>query len=97
MSDFTKAGLDRGDIEAEIKNLLISAKSVLGAYVAVLDELTQEEIRSDYEMYVAEYKENVEPKVRQALKFGGNASNMAKELESLYIEFFRTLEERLRL
>ncbi len=96
MADFTKAGLDRGDIEAELKNLITSARSTFRAYLLCMEDLTPEEIKADYEMYLSEYENRVKPKVQQALDYKEEKiTRLAQEYERLYVEFLKTLEEKI--
>ncbi len=97
MADFTKAGMDRGDIEAELKNLITSANITIKSYLISIDDLTPEEISYDYEAYLYEYKTKVKPKVTQALEYEEeNIKQLAYQYEKIYLEFLRTLEEIIK-
>ncbi len=97
MADFTKAGMDKGDIEMQLRNLITSAKVTFQSYLASLDDLTCEELSHDYKTYLSDYKSVVKPKVAQALELEEeNVKLLAYEYEKIYLEFLKLLEEVIK-
>ncbi|RMH79353.1 MAG: hypothetical protein D6674_08125 [Acidobacteria bacterium] len=96
MADFTKAGLDKGDIEKELEHSLISARMLYKSYLASLEDLTQEELRADLEEYKDQLNRSVMPLVRRAEALGiAKLVNMAYEIRYTYEKLINLIEGRL--
>ncbi|RMA97522.1 hypothetical protein [Hydrogenothermus marinus] len=66
MADFTKAGSDRGDFEKQLKHHLISANYTYHAYMANIDDLTEEELKADLEEYLDQISMEIIPLIKMA-------------------------------
>ncbi len=96
MGDFTKAGLDKGDIEKELEHVLISAKMLYRSYLATIEDLTAEELRYDLEEYRDQLKKNIMPLVGRAeATRNKKLINMAYEIRYLYEKIIESIEQRL--
>ncbi|MCS7278149.1 MAG: hypothetical protein NZ531_04795, partial [Aquificaceae bacterium] len=66
MADFTKAGLDRGDLQKELEHTLISAKMIYRTYSATIEDLTKEELEHDLKEYSDQISRFIIPLVKRA-------------------------------
>lgn len=66
MADFTKAGLDRGDLEKELEHTLISARMLYRTYIAGIEDLTKEELEHDLKEYSDQLNRFIMPLVKSA-------------------------------
>jgi hypothetical protein len=96
MADFRKAGLDRGDIGAELKNLLISIKVRKEEYLNIIDELEPEELEYDLLEYRETFNREVKPLYEQAHSIGVKSLvNLAEEVKRTYDELIEAIERKL--
>ena len=94
--DFTKAGKDRGDIEAELKNMIISAKVNYNAYITNIDDLSKEELESDLLEYTNQLSRYIIPVVKRAESTQDpKIIKMAHELRDLYEELMNAIKKKL--
>ncbi|WP_297890046.1 hypothetical protein [Sulfurihydrogenibium sp.] len=96
-ADFTKAGKDRGDIEAELKNMIISAKVNISAYLTNIEDLTKEELESDLTEYTNQLSRYIIPIVKRAESTGDvKLIKMAHELRELHENLMNQIKERIK-
>ncbi|SHK30978.1 hypothetical protein [Thermocrinis minervae] len=96
MKGFTQAGKDKGDLEKELENLIVSIKTTIRMYSASIEDLTEEELRCDLEEYQRQYKEQVKPIVDRAfLTRNEKLMKMAKEYENLHLKLIELIKQRL--
>ncbi len=96
MADFRKAGLDRGDIKAELKHLLISARIRKEEYANLIDELELDELEFDLREYKYILENEVMPLFERAMSTGvRNIVELAQEVRDTYDEIIRMIEEKL--
>ncbi len=96
MGDFRKAGLDRGDIRAELKNFLIAIKIRREEYLNLIDELEPDELEYDLREYKEYYEKQVKPVYEQALSIGVESLvRLAEEVKSVYDEIIGMIESKL--
>lgn len=96
MGDFTKAGLDRGDLEKELENTLIGARFIYQSYLANIDDLTEEELRQDLEEYKDQIKRSIISLVKRAeATRDKRLVNMAYEIRYTYEKLVEAIQERL--
>lgn len=96
-ADFTKAGKDRGDIEAELKNMIISTKVNFSAYLANIEDLTKQELESDLIEYTNQLSVYIIPMVKRAEATGDSKIiKMAQELRELHEELMNKIKERIK-
>ncbi|MCS7084055.1 MAG: hypothetical protein NZL90_03610 [Aquificaceae bacterium] len=85
MADFTKAGLDRGNIEQELKNTLTSIKMLIRACKATIEDLTPEEIEFDLKQYELLYEREISPLLKRAKEDERKiVSQLSEELQSSF-------------
>ncbi len=97
MGDFRKAGMDRGDIRAELKNHLLAIKIRREEYLNIIDELDREELEFDLKEYKEYFEKQVKPLYEQALAIGVESLvEIAKEVKSYYDEIINMIESRIR-
>jgi len=97
MGDFTKAGLDRGDLQKELEHVLISAKMLYRTYLAGIEDLTEEELSYD----LIEYKDQLERKIIPLVKRAeveGNKKlvDMAYEIRYTYEKLLELIQQKLK-
>lgn len=97
MGDFTKAGLDKGDLQKELEHVLISAKMLYRTYLAGIEDLTEEELSYD----LIEYKDQLErviiPLVKRAEAEGDvKLVDMAYEIRYTYEKLLETIQQKLK-
>ena len=96
MGDFRKAGLDRGDIRAELKNFLISIKIRREEYMNIIDDLDPDELEFDLKEYKEYFEKQVKPLYDQAMSVGvGSLVKLAEEVKEVYDEIIETIEKKL--
>ena len=96
MADFRNAGLDRGDIRAELKNFLISIKIRREEYMNIIDELEPDELEFDLREYKEYYEKQVKPIYEQAMSVGvGSLVELAQEVKGIYDEIIEMIEKKL--
>ncbi|MEN3034030.1 MAG: hypothetical protein ABDH18_03475 [Aquificaceae bacterium] len=96
MADFTKAGLDRGNIEQELKNTLTSIKMLIRACQATVDELTEEEIEYDLKQYELMHEREILPLLKRAkAEKTKSILELSKELESSFETLLKILRDKL--
>ena len=96
MGDFRKAGLDRGDIRAELKNFLISIRIRREEYMNIIDELEPDELEFDLREYKEYFEKQVKPLYDQAMSVGvGSLVDLAKEVKGVYDEIIDAIEKKL--
>ncbi|WPM31740.1 hypothetical protein IAE16_07910 [Hydrogenobacter sp. T-2] len=97
MGDFTKAGLDRGDLQKELEHVLISAKMLYRTYLAGIEDLTEEELSYD----LIEYKDQLErviiPLVKRAeATRSKKLVDMAYEIRYTYEKLLELIQQKLK-
>ena len=96
MGDIRKAGTDRGDIGAELRNLLISARLRREEYLNIIDELDTEELRHDLNEYVTILNRQVLPILERARAIGvKNLVETAEEIKAIYDEIIERIREKI--
>ncbi len=96
MGDIRKAGTDRGDIGAELRNLLISARLRREEYLNIIDELDTEELRHDLNEYVTILNRQVLPVLERARAIGvKNLVETAEEIKAIYDEIIERIREKI--
>jgi hypothetical protein len=96
-ADFTKAGKDRGDIEAELKNMIISAKVNYTAYLANIDDLSKEELESDLLEYTNQLSRYIIPIIKRAESTGEQKLiKMAHELRELHENLMNQIKGKIK-
>ncbi|MFN3976637.1 MAG: hypothetical protein ACK4LT_06205 [Aquificaceae bacterium] len=96
MGDFTKAGLDKGDLEKELEHMLLSAKIIYKSYLATIEDLTAQELSYDLEEYKDQLKKTIMPLVGRAeATKNKKLINMAYEIRYLYEKLIESIEKRL--
>ena len=97
MADFRKAGTDRGDIEAELRNLLISAKIKREEYLSMIEELEKDELEYDLAEYKDYYGKEIEPILKRAeMEMDDYILKMAQELKYIYMSIIKEIESKLK-
>ncbi|MFN3870423.1 MAG: hypothetical protein ACK4MW_02925 [Aquificaceae bacterium] len=97
MGDFTKAGLDKGDLEKELEHVLTSAKFIYKSYLVSIEDLTQEEL--EYDLF--EYRDYIDRVVMPLVKRAEETRkkkliNMAYEIRHTYEKLIEAIEEKLK-
>ncbi len=97
MGDFTKAGLDRGDLQKELEHVLISAKMLYRTYLAGIEDLTEEELSYDLIEYKDQLERVVIPLVKRA-EVEGNKKlvDMAYEIRYTYEKLLELIQQKLK-
>ncbi len=96
MADFRKAGLDRGDIRAELKNFLLSIRIRKEEYMNIIDELEPEELEYDLREYKEYFEKQVKPLYEQAHAVGVKSLiDLAEEVKGVYDEIIELIEKKL--
>ena len=96
MGDFRKAGLDRGDIRAELKNFLLSIRIRREEYMNIIDELERDELEYDLKEYREYYEKQVKPLYDQAMAVGVESLvKLAEEVKGVYEDIVSMIERRL--
>lgn len=96
MADFTKAGLDKGDLEKELEHTLISAKMLYRSYLASFEDLTQGELMADLEEYKDQLNRSIMLLVKRAEASGiAKLVDMAYEIRYTYEKLINLIEGRL--
>ncbi len=96
MADPRKAGLDRGDIRAELRHHLISARIRKEEYLNLIDELGRDELEFDLIEYRDTLKREIEPLYREAMSIGvENLKRLAEEVKRTYEEIISMIQEKL--
>ncbi len=97
MGDFRKAGLDRGDIRAELKNFLLSIRIRREEYINIIDELEKDELEYDLKEYQEYYEKQVKPLYDEAMSVGVESLiKLAQEVKDVYDEIIGMIEKRLK-
>ncbi len=97
MGDFRKAGTDRGDIRAELKNHLLAIRIRREEYLSIIDELEPEELEYDLKEYREYFEKQVKPLYEQAMAIGVESLvKLAEEVKGHYDEIMGLIEERMR-
>jgi len=97
MGDFTKAGLDKGDLEKELEHTLISAKMLYRTYLACIDDYTQEELKGDLEEYSYQLERVIMPLVKRAERTKeAKLINMAYDIRYTYEKLIESIKDRLK-
>ncbi len=97
MGDFTKAGLDRGDLQKELEHVLISAKMLYRTYLAGIEDLTEEELSYDLIEYKDQLEREIIPLVKRA-EVEGNKKlvDMAYEIRYTYEKLLELIQQKLK-
>ena len=96
MADFRKAGLDRGDIRAELKNFLLSIRIRKEEYMNIIDELEPDELEYDLREYREYFEKQVKPLYEQAHAVGVKSLiELAEEVKGVYDEIIELIEKKL--
>ncbi len=97
MENFTKAGLDRGDLQKELEHVLISAKMLYRTYLAGIEDLTEEELSYDLIEYKDQLERVVIPLVKRA-EVEGNKKlvDMAYEIRYTYEKLLELIQQKLK-
>ncbi len=97
MADFTKAGSDKGDIEKQLKHLLISANLTYHSYIAVIEDLTKEELEGDLREYVEQYTLEILPMVKKVeAEENQNLIERANQIKQIYEKLIKTIKEKIK-
>ncbi|WP_448587799.1 hypothetical protein [Thermocrinis sp.] len=96
MGDFTKAGLDRGDLEKELENMLVSINVIYRSYILTIEEYTKEELMGDLDEYAFQFERIALPLLEKAKDTRiPKLIETAKKIEKTYIELLDAIKERL--
>ncbi len=97
MADFTKAGSDKGDIEKQLKHLLISANLTYHSYMAVIEDLTKEELEGDLREYVEQYTLEILPMVKKVeAEENQKLIDRANEIKKVYENLIKAIKEKIK-
>ena len=97
MADFTKAGSDKGDIEKQLKHLLISANLTYHSYMAVIEELSKEELEGDLREYVEQYTLEILPMVKRVQsEEEERLIEKANQIKNVYEKLIKAIKEQLK-
>ncbi|MEJ7554028.1 MAG: hypothetical protein WKI48_04710 [Aquificaceae bacterium] len=97
MGDFTKAGLDRGDLQKELEHVLISAKMLYRTYLAGIEDLTEEELSYDLIEYKDQLERKIIPLVKRAEAEGDvKLVDMAYEIRYTYEKLLELIQQKLK-
>ncbi|MDW8095523.1 MAG: hypothetical protein RMI51_01845 [Aquificaceae bacterium] len=96
MADFTKAGLDRGDLEKELENTLISARMLYRTYMVTIEELSKEELAHDLQEYTDQLNRFIMPLLKRAQATGDRKLvDMAYQIIQSYEGITEAIRKRL--
>ena len=96
MADFRKAGLDRGDIKAELRNFLLSMRIRREEYRNIIDELEPEELEYDLKEYEEYFEKEIRPLYEKAHSIGVRSLvELAEEVKRVYEDITGMIRERL--
>jgi len=96
MADFRKAGLDRGDLRAELRNLLISLKIRREEYLNIVEELEPKELEYDLKEYEHYFEREIKPLYEKAHSVGVESLiDLAEEVKKVHGDIVRMIKERL--
>ncbi len=96
MGDFRKAGIDRGDIRAELKNFLLAIRIRKEEYLNIIDELEPDELEYDLREYREYFEKQVKPLYEQAHAVGVRSLiELAEEVKGVYDEIIELIEKKL--
>ncbi len=96
MGDFRKAGTDRGDIRAELKNFLLAIRIRKEEYLNIIDELEPDELEYDLREYREYFEKQVKPLYEQAHAVGVRSLiELAEEVKGVYDEIIELIEKKL--
>ncbi len=96
MGDFRKAGIDRGDIKAELKNFLLAIRIRKEEYLNIIDELEPDELEYDLREYREYFEKQVKPLYEQAHAVGVRSLiELAEEVKGVYDEIIELIEKKL--
>jgi len=88
--------LHRADLEAELKQMLVSARLRLEGYMNIVEELEREELECDLEEYRKTIEEEIAPVVRKALLTRDDGLlSLAQEVREVYDRIVGLIEEKL--
>ncbi len=97
MGDFTKAGLDRGDLQKELKHVLISAKMLYITYLAGIEDLTEEELSYDFREYKDQLERVIIPLVKRVeATRSKKLVDMAYEIRYTYEKLLELIQQKLK-
>ncbi len=96
MPDFTKAGSDRGDIEKQLKHLLISANLTYHSYLHAIEDLTEEELKADLEEYLDQINIEIIPVIKLTESLGEeHLIEKAYKVKGVYDKLVDTIKQRI--
>ncbi|MGC8852505.1 MAG: hypothetical protein ACP5P0_02750 [Hydrogenobacter sp.] len=96
MGDFTKAGLDKGDIEQELLHTLTSAKMLYKTYMISIDDYTSDELSADIREYQYQLENVVMPLVKRAeATKNSKLIDMAYEIRYIYEKLISAIKLKL--
>lgn len=96
MGDIRKAGTDRGDLRAELKNYLTAIRIRREEYMSIIDDLEPDELEYDLMEYREFFEREVKPLCDKAMHIGvGYLVDLARQITETYEEIFREIEKRL--
>ncbi|RLJ69760.1 hypothetical protein BCF55_0015 [Hydrogenivirga caldilitoris] len=96
MADFRNAGIDRGDIRAELKNFLLAIRIRKEEYMNIIDELEPDELEFDLREYKEYFEKQVKPIYEQAHAVGVESLvALAEEVKRVYDEIINMIESKL--
>lgn len=96
MADFRKAGIDRGDIKAELRNFLLSMRIRREEYRNIIDELEPEELEYDLREYEEYFEKEIRPLYERAHSIGVKSLvELAEEVRRVYEDITGMIRERL--
>ncbi len=96
VADFRKAGIDRGDIKAELRNFLLSMRIRREEYRNIIDELEPEELEYDLREYEEYFEKEIRPLYERAHSIGVKSLvELAEEVRRVYEDITGMIRERL--
>ncbi len=96
MGDFTKAGLDKGDIEKELEHTLTSARMLYRTYLLTIEDYSSEELLADLKEYTHQLETSILPLVRRAEATKvPKLVDMAYEIRYTYEKIIEVIREHL--
>ncbi|NPA52042.1 MAG: hypothetical protein GXO22_04035 [Aquificae bacterium] len=97
MADFTKAGSDKGDVEKQLKHLLISANLTYHSYIAVIEDLSKEELEGDLREYVEQYTLEILPMVKKIeAEENDKLIEKANEIKKIYENLIKEIKDKIK-
>ncbi|WP_459893066.1 hypothetical protein [Hydrogenobaculum acidophilum] len=90
------AGKDKGNLEKELENILISVKVLYKGYMVDIDSMDKDDIMYDYEEHKHTYENVIRPFLsKKEILADKKLCEKANSISELYEKFLDTLEKRL--